>query len=147
MQVKDVIVCDDIRTEISNKFTLVGIYFDKIRVNSTDGGQIKLPLNMKSALMIRLTLLESDIFPQDFAIRYHINNETIARIEGNVTVEPNNKSLNLPIMVPIQVKSFGVLDFDLEFSKDGKTTYSFKNIHPIQIEDAAQLSFGIDAEK
>lgn len=143
MKIKDVIVCDDIRTELSNKFSLMGIYFDKVRFTSPKAPVFPVPLRL--GLMIRLFVSEADNFPQQFKIRYHIDNDEVIVVEGEVKLEKGKlKTLNLPIMAVVPITKLGTLRFDLQFSKDNEETYSFSDIHPIEItSDSQQLSFSV----
>lgn len=46
MKLVDFIVCDDIRDELHNKVTLVGIYNDRININTADRTKLMLPAFM-----------------------------------------------------------------------------------------------------
>lgn len=144
MKIHDVIVCDDIRTEIANKFSLIGIYFDKIRLTGESIPAFPIPFRL--GLMIRILLSESDSFPQEFKIRYKLNNEELMVVEGNVKLDKGNKvrALNLPIIAVVPIPKLGTLKFSIEFTKEGKETYSFPDICSIEISsDSPQLSFAV----
>jgi hypothetical protein len=136
VQIKDVIVCDDIRSELANKFSLMGLYFNRI-VIEPKGEAIKFPILLKLGLMIRLNGEDADAFPQDFEIKYLLNNQQIAKVEGRLelTNVRNKKELILPIVVNLPITGYGKLDFNLNFSKDQKETATFSNLYPLDIVD------------
>lgn len=133
VQLKDVLVCDDIRYELGNKFSLNGLYADKIKF-SRRGEGIKFPIMLRLGLMIRLALEEKEAFPPEFIVEYKLNGEQIAKVEGNLNViQPDESFLSIPMVLNLQIAKFGVLNFNLSFLKDGKIINEFKEIHPLQL--------------
>lgn len=143
MKIKDVIVSDDIRFELANKFSIIGLYFDRIQIDSR-GNSIKFPLMLKLGLMIRIYAGKEDVFPQDFKIRYHLNGGQVASVGGAINlINKEGRDLVLPIVIHIPLQSLGKLDFDISFTHNNKLTYEFKNIYPIDVVELKEQTDGI----
>jgi len=64
MKVIDFIYCDDIRSEIGNKITIVGAYNDKIEFQPFPEKEIKWPISIRLSLYIRLLPEKQDDFDE-----------------------------------------------------------------------------------
>jgi hypothetical protein len=137
MKLKDVMLCDDIRTEVANKFSLMGIYYDVIRILSRPELPVAFPINMRLGLMVRLAADETDQFPLTFKIRYHINNE------GEIPNQREKiKLVNLPLITNVPITKQGTLSFDLQLFKNEVTTQTFNNLYSVEVVvDPPQMSF------
>ncbi len=62
MYIRDFIFCDDIRQELGNKHSLMGIYGDDLNFTPPKGIPQKWPINKPLGLFIRLVLDDNDDF-------------------------------------------------------------------------------------
>jgi len=78
MKIVDFIYCDDIRQEILNKVTLVGIYNDKIVLPS----DAKFPVKLRLGVYVRLLLDGSDSNVTGFRFTIGNNGKEIATVDA-----------------------------------------------------------------
>ena len=133
MKLKDFIVCDDIRFELGNKFSLIGTYFSRILVGPR-GDEVRLPLMLKLGVLIRLVSDDEDVLPQEFRLRYNLNGKEAALVTGILEREvKDSQDLILPIVIHLPIAEFGKLSFDLEFSRNGEATLALKHFHSLDV--------------
>jgi hypothetical protein len=132
MKLYDKIFCDDIRPEINNKLSLMGIYNDKIILYTQNKNEIKNPLFMKLALLLRFKLEESDPFPEIFEFTYFMNKKNITNISGKVN-PTNEKIIMLALVNPQLPLEAGDLNFSIKLLKKDLPLFEKKEQHGIKI--------------
>jgi hypothetical protein len=137
MQVDNFIVCDDIRFEMGNKMSIMGIYDDTILIPSSQQGvDLKWPLPMRLAFFIRLYLLDPTSVPNRFEFIVIHEAEKIASVEGELSILDVSKPLRLAISVAqLPMPKPGNLSFKLVFKRDSEVI--------AEKTDLRQLTIGI----
>ncbi len=109
------LICDDIRTEIGNKHTLVGVYDDSIEFGTSNENSNQWPKATKIGFFIRVLLEESH--PYFFTLEATLNDETEKIGDGKFEGLPEQiKKINLAMVYPNFVfKSSGEMKFTLSF--------------------------------
>ena len=131
MKIKDVIFCDDIRKEVNNKFSLMGLYNDKIVIKSHPGVKIQWPVNLHFATLIRLELDKNDRFDR-FEYKY-INNEIeIVKFEGKASKKEFQSFFNINVVsqIPLNIGNFG---FHLTVYDGEKVVFDEVQNHAIKV--------------
>jgi hypothetical protein len=108
--ISSVIVCDDIRREISGKDILIGVYSGEIVLSS-------IPFSLNLAIWLEYT--PSIVGHNEFYIRFMFNNEPIGSINGGIDVAVIT-SIGLPI-TGFNIRGDKPGELQIEFSSDGKT--------------------------
>lgn len=83
MKFIDVLFCDDIRVEINNKVSLMGLYNDRIVFRSHEKAKFEWPIKMDLAMLVRLNISNSEKKPISFAFECFSNDKSIVKIDGN----------------------------------------------------------------
>ncbi len=124
MKVLDFIICDDVRQEIGNKFTLVGIYDSDIKVQTKAPETLKWPLPMSLALYGRLQPEAREPGFDAFEIRILHEGKELAEIKGTVKMTPTDKTIPIHIRMPnFPLPGPGKLTFFLKTSHQGKVAF------------------------
>ncbi len=129
------LICDDIRTEIGNKHTLVGVYDDAIEfgVNNNTNSW---PKSIKLGFFIRVLLKDST--PASFTFEATLNEETVKIGGGNFDNLPNGiRKLNLAMVYPNFIfKNSGEMKFTLTFyDKDSNLLSVLSPQYPLIIKE------------
>ena len=129
MKLDTFVICDDIRTEIGNKHSLIGTYDDLINFNATPDKQNIWPKGMKLGFFIRIILDENDIndiFSFKFITNY--NSVKIELVQGIMDNKRIEKSKRITLAIVINNFKFvgpGEMDFQFDFYNENnelKTT-------------------------
>jgi len=130
MKITDYIIAEDIRTETGNKFSIMGIYCEEVRLNFPDN--IQWPVPYRFGVYIRLKIEDSDEFPNRFVLKVDHNNNTVAQIDGNIEFIESMHTISLPFVIqPFPLPGFGTLRFNFEIYKDENLLSS--GIHELNI--------------
>jgi hypothetical protein len=124
MKVKDVIFCDDIRSEINNKSSLMGIYADRIVFKFNSMESEKWPIFYRLCLLLRVQLEPNDPRVDKFKFHFIMNGKNMDELEGLVKMEDGINILTINILaegLPIEKGSLGFA-FNLFFQ--GKEVFS-----------------------
>ena len=100
MRIDDFIVCDDIRREIGNKFTLVGVYGESIDFEVSKSECGKWPKNVKLGFFIRIRFDNNETIPDKFSM-HALFDDTDEQILGQLNIEskkPRQNKLNIAIV-------------------------------------------------
>ncbi|MDI6739293.1 MAG: hypothetical protein QME74_02900 [Candidatus Edwardsbacteria bacterium] len=123
MKLLDFIICDDIRFEVGNKNTLVGIYGD-INLTQKRGSKLSWPVPLKLWLYLRCLINEGEDKPESFHIDItHNTKGSIAPIAGTLSIPEGIKYLNLALVGNISLPDTGVISFKISFFKAGQEVY------------------------
>lgn len=123
MRIIDFIVCDDIRQEVRNKVTLIGIYGDTINLETSPGNEIKWPIALKLGIFVRVKLDQGDDLEKDgftFQLSMVHAEQKIIEVNGNfgfMKVEPTSV-VGIPIVYPpVPLNGPGKLVFSFRVTK------------------------------
>lgn len=86
MKLIDVLFCDDIRVEMNNKVSLMGLYNDRIVFRSHEKTKLEWPIKMDLAMLVRLNISDNEKKPISFAFECFSNDKSIVKIDGNTDI-------------------------------------------------------------
>ncbi len=114
MIIQEFIFCDDVRQEMWNKQTVVGIWGENLLFQIPDKNKMKWPLAARLGLFIRLKKEQEEINPDSFSISVLFNDKECFNSKGNILVNNNPTTLITITMV------------NNNFSFPGEGIYKFK---------------------
>ena len=120
MKIINCIVCDDIRHEVGNKVTLVGLYDDKIKIQTPEPLKLKWPLHMRLSLFARLKFEKNETFPSRFEYQILNNDQKILSVPGDIKIADAENPIALSFVSNVAIQTPGKLIFRVEFTKDQK---------------------------
>ncbi|MDD2336122.1 MAG: hypothetical protein PHD01_06065 [Geobacteraceae bacterium] len=124
MQLLDFLIADDIRHELGNKFSIMGIFTDVFGLSQTP----KWPLNIKVGVFIRLKVEGKDKKPDSFKLVISHELKKVAEAVGNFTINDQTKTINIPLILnPLPIPNVGLLTFALEIFSSGESVFKTKN--------------------
>ncbi|HSW70052.1 MAG TPA: hypothetical protein VLI69_07895 [Gammaproteobacteria bacterium] len=128
MKFIDVLFCDDIRVEINNKVSLMGLYNDRIVFRTHDQTKIEWPAKMDLAILVRLSISEKDMHPISFTFECFSNEKSVVKIEGDADLASSNGSIFALILNTKNISlNSGNLGYSIKiFDKDKNTEYLSK---------------------
>lgn len=130
MKLIDFIIAEDIRFEAGNKFSIMGIYSEEIRITLPE--DVQWPLLFRFGIFIRLELEASDVIPSRFVLNVNHNNNNIAQLSGEIELKDRVQTLTLPLVInPFPMPGFGTIQFNLEMHKDEKKL--IEKTHSLQV--------------
>lgn len=140
MKLIDFIICDDIRTEVGNKHSLVGVYSDAINFNVSSKESGKWPKVMKIGFFIRIKVENDEkakINKFKLNINYNEKNKTMAEGVINLEAEKNTQGILLAIIFNQFIfESLGLMSVSLELTdKDGSVINNFEMPEKIKISE------------
>lgn len=120
MKLLDILVCDDIRFEIGDKNTLVGLYSD-INIAQKKGQKIQWPVIIKLGIFIRCIVEDMGETPDAFSLEIiHATKGTIHTANGIIKMPIGVKYFNLALVNNYIIPNIGKINFKLHFIKEGK---------------------------
>jgi hypothetical protein len=142
MKVIDFIICDDIRKEMGNKFSLAGIYNERIRLEAKDISAIKFPLPFRLGVFVRLLLGVVDQNAFDdlvFVLDVKFNGEQLFRADATTEPRRDDQKQNLIIGIPFManfllLKGPGKIQFNLVAKSAGKEILQFSPEYDFTID-------------
>ncbi len=139
MKLIDFIVCDDIRQEIGGKITLVGVYEDRIMINTPSPDSVRWPIKLKLGFFIRL--LNDGTAPDmdGFDLQVLCNKKIICRLSGPLQITPRQGLMNLFFVnSAVRFPAEGRLNVALIFKKGEEIVHEIKPDLSIRVAVAAQ---------
>jgi hypothetical protein len=114
MKLTDFVVCDDIRREVSNKHTLVGIYDDLV-VQRAPGVPLQTALGVKLGFFVRFRTEPTDtILPDAFHVRFLVGDRELAVSKGVITAKTPVNTLQLALVFNVFLIPQGTERIDFE---------------------------------
>jgi hypothetical protein len=131
-------VCDDIRQEVGNKLTLVGVYNDKIVFRSSPGTKEFLwPASLKLGFFVKLSVDKEDIDRgiDSFELEVLLDDEKVLqKVRGNIELKAGNKLLQLIAVNPLlAIPSVGEMSLKITFMKSDKKILEVSSEIPFNI--------------
>ena len=119
MKLLNFLICEDIRNEVGNKNTLVGVMDDKLIFNVTPDNKNIWPKRMKLGFFMQIDL--EDNIPKLFTFK-RIDDEE-EQIIGNNNIKVSEKKMQNKITIAIvhsnfTLKKVGKISFKIEFSDE-----------------------------
>ena len=141
MKIIDFIVCDDIRQEIGNKLTIVGIYNDRIKIEAKDPGAIKFPIPFRLGVFTRILVESTDECSDELSFNLDVkhNSELLFQADGNAKVVGRGDDGSVIVAVPllaniVPIKGAGHLEFCLTIKAAGKELLKYSPEYDFEIE-------------
>ncbi len=128
MKFIDVLFCDDIRVEVNNKVSLMGLYNDRIVFYAHNQAKIEWPVNMDLAMLVRFSISEKEKHPIAFAFECFSNDKSVVKIEGNADLASTDGSIFSIILYTKNTPlSSGELGYSIKiYDNDKKIEYLSK---------------------
>lgn len=138
MKILNYTVCDDIRQEVGNKLTLVGVYNDKIVFRSSPGTKEFLwPASLKLGFFVKLSVDKEDIDRgiDSFELEVLLDDEKVLqKVRGNIELKAGNKLLQLIAVNPLlAIPSVGEMSLKITFMKSDKKILEVSSEIPFNI--------------
>lgn len=128
MEIIDLIICDDIRHEMGNKKSLIGVY-DNLTIPVQAGKEIKWPRPMRLGLFLRLKCAEEGLSADTFQIEFIYKNKAFTHMKGPIKFPEHATFIGLVIQNEgFPIPGEGEIKFKLKF---------FENNNVIKELDAA----------
>lgn len=120
MKLVDFVLCDDIRHEVGNKVSLIGVYNDRIIFAEKKVSDIKWPKQMKLGIYIRTLIGENERFPNKFVVDVNCNGKQCLSASGAVLKQAAIGEKGYLIAFAIVAEKFpfngaGTLSFNIKY--------------------------------
>lgn len=122
MKIQDFLICDDIRQEVGNKFSLMGIYDSDIKIQARAPESLAWPLGINLALFGRFQMESTDPIFDSFEIQVQHNKHEVAKVQANLTSVSRDNPITLNTRMPgFPLPGPGELTFYVKFNQGGST--------------------------
>jgi hypothetical protein len=134
MKFTDYIIAEDIRFETGNKFSVMGIYSDKVLLNLPSDTQWPIPFRF--GIFVRLKIEETDVIPTRFLLEVDQDGNNIAQMNGNIEIHTKSvRTISLPLVLnPFPLPGYGAMRFKFEIYN--KEDLLKSEIHELEISPA-----------
>ncbi|MCD6584815.1 MAG: hypothetical protein J7K96_03535 [Desulfobacteraceae bacterium] len=110
MHLIDFIIAEDIRREMGNKVSVMGIFNDDITLNPIPP---KWPIPMHIGILIRIRVEDTDQKPDKFSIKISVDGNKVAHMDGEISSTEKIGLLALPLVIKtLPIPGPGILQFD-----------------------------------
>jgi Family of unknown function (DUF6941) len=116
VRLADFIVCEDIRFEIGNKVTLVGIYGEEIRFAASPATPVVWPLLFRMGIFARVRCDPASL-PDRFKISILHEARAIGTIEGPIVISRPEHAIHLTTMNQILMPAPGRVTFKIDLGR------------------------------
>jgi hypothetical protein len=131
--VKDFIFCDDIRTEEGKKYSVMGVYADKMRITLRNPQIQKLRVPISSFIRLE-TKANTKNQNYSFELSVKFNNADCAKAEGNLNFGEEN-FLILPITrLEFELTKSGILNFALTIKSKDRIILVYEEVLNVILE-------------
>jgi len=136
MKIVDFILCDDIRKEVGNKSSLIGVFDQDIKLLVPDESAKKIwPKPMRIGIFMRVLVENDDQIPDKFEVQFLYNDKLFGG--GGAAVMPTINRLKL-INFALQHPQFPILGeghvrFLLKLYKDNQLIYELSPDYKMNI--------------
>jgi len=141
LKIIDFIICEDIRHEIGNKETFIGVFPNYIIALSKES-DFKKPIIIKLAFMFRFLFEDKDPRPDFFKMEFITNGKTYPKIdEQPLKMASAVKLFNMLICIPnFPLISYGEIEIKTIFKKQNKIIKELKPDFNIVIQAPPEKS-------
>jgi hypothetical protein len=116
MKQVDFIICDDVRMEVGNKVSLMGIYDDQIFFAQPGPAEQIWPRPMRTGIYIKAELEGKEVMPETFQIWCQNKEGSVLLLNGDVNKgAPNSRRLVLAMTHPMVAFTEGVNELRVQF--------------------------------
>jgi hypothetical protein len=124
MKLRDFSFCDEVRFERSNKISVMGLYGDLINLQSKDPSDLKFPIFIRLATLLRFDFDKDEVKPDSFKLILKMNGNVVAEVTGSMAILTNRTQGNIAVNgegVPIELGDIG---FVVSLFNGGQELYS-----------------------
>ena len=134
MRLIDFIIADDIRQELGNKISVMGIYNDRMNFNMPKGIEGPFPFHLGT--LIRILLEENDQIPDRFSVSILFDEKEVGSITGGVkTTAEKINFIVIPIVVnALPIPGSGVLRANVKVYSGDTIVLDEYNPFPVAVE-------------
>lgn len=120
MKIRTFILCDDIRSEIGGKHSLIGVYKDRIIFPSGMEQKNNWPKAIKIGFYVEVEIDKK--LPASFVFKRIESNDESEILKGDINISKDSKIIRMTLLHPAFIfKKSGVMRFIFEFyDKTGK---------------------------
>jgi len=134
MKLIDFIVCDDVRIEMGNKLSIMGVYNDTLTLASPSGSDLPWPLALRLGIYSRFILSGNDQAPDHFRLTIRHETNEIAGGEGILMIQDPTKPFALALPLPqLAIPGPGYLHFQIALSKGATVLFDQEIDRPFGI--------------
>lgn len=133
MKLVDFIFCEDIRFEINNKLSLIGVFSDQIILQVNDISKVTSPFRMRLAALFRFKIEEVKVHPDKFELEYFLNDKAIIKMNGAINISNPQLSTNLALTVEGITVEPGNLGFIIKLFNQNDIILSEENMSAMKI--------------
>ncbi len=135
MKIIDAIFCEDIRFELNNKLSLMGLYGDQIifQANGNASTEIQWPIATTLALLLRFKMEENEKYPDRFIFEYLFENRPLININGQINMDKNQSTISIALLTPQLPLQPGNLGFSIQLLTKSESVFSYDNKAAIEI--------------
>ena len=132
MKLIDFIVCDDIRREIGNKITLVGMYNNKIQLQ---GPMVAWPVAIAFSVYVRLKIEnDEDRNGTKFSLIVAQEGKQLQDLTGEIKFNNDLEAFQLLASLPPMPFNVGPVDFQIHISKNDEVLHKLAPPFTFSIE-------------
>jgi len=139
MKLLDFIICDDIRNEIGNKNSIIGVYSDAIVFSVNKESSKQWPKRMKLGFFIRILFEETDEIPDKFVFNMLIDSELKEIGKGDLNIQKKGSSNKLILALVhnnFLFQNEGIMEFQFDFYKDNKIVNQISPDISLQVKES-----------
>lgn len=135
MKIIDAIFCEDIRFELNNKLSLMGLYSEQIifQSNNNTSREIQWPIAATLALLLRFKMEKNDKFPDQFKFEYFFETHQVIGLNGQINADKNQTTISLALLTPLLPLQPGDLGFSVQLYAENDLIFSYENKSAIEI--------------
>jgi hypothetical protein len=138
MKFIDILFCDDIRHELNNKLSVMGLYNERLVLNTNKENVITWPQPINLSALLRFSLDAQDERPSSFEFTYLLNKKDILQIKGDLRLidESRFQLILNGLGIPLEP---GQLGFSITLYNHGKLLLTKKNESALLISASGQV--------
>ncbi len=142
MKVIDFIICDDIRQEVGNKLTVVGIYNDRVKIETKYPSALQFPIPFRLGVFVRLLVEQDDDCGDELAFALDVKHNGEDLFSADCTAQIANRPqgngrviVSVPLLANIiPIKGAGKMEFNLSVNSGGKVIFRYQPEYDFEIE-------------
>lgn len=146
MKLLDFIVCDDIRHEIGNKPSIMGVY-DNIIFSPPPEGDLEWPITLRLGFFIRFLKEPGDVQPEAFRVEFIRDGSVFSKVEGIIKAASDSGFSIVLVNSAFQLIGVGPISFKIVFSKKGKVINQFEPDYRLHVEVAKESQKTVSKRK
>lgn len=143
MKITNCIICEDIRQELGNKHSLMGIYDDSIIFRTPPDQLNNWPKSKQLSFFIRISLdKEEDLSAfNHMTIESNLNGDIEEILKIKINYAPNIKKMNIAASIGNFIfKNKGILSFNLRFyDKNNEIISVLENFYHLKIDEIDKI--------